>query len=487
MGTYNFEKKSAEENTRIPHHDGTVKFDGWVNVLTGLGMRGRDKNVHSHFWIERIFEQAELDQLYRSDGITRRIMDIVPAEMVRQGWEIEGDSDQKINSKMESIKASYSLITVLRWARLYGGALCVMGIADGLPLEEPVDEKNIRDVKWLHVFDRFQAFSRDGTFEKDLNSPNYGFPNVYTVNDTRTGALFYVHHSRILRADWSILPPRQQNFNNGWGDPLIQSIYNELKNYSTAFANAGLIMQDFVNYTLSIPNLAELIASQCADNQVMKRLDILNLTKGATNTMILDAQEKYEKSSTNISGVPELLDRFMLALSAVSGVPVSLLFGRSAAGLNSTGDNDVRNFYDMVKQEQETKLKPMLEKLTRYIMLSKDGSFAGIEPENWSVQFVPLWQNTEEQEALVRKIIAETDAIYLDRGVLDAAEVAVSRFGGNRWSMNTEVALEAREGGFDPKEVEELEKEKAAQETPPPGIGPDFMPTGVGSRYRGAL
>lgn len=31
-----------------------------------------------------------------------------------------------------------------------------MGIADGLPLEEPVDEKNIRDVKWLHVFDRYQ-------------------------------------------------------------------------------------------------------------------------------------------------------------------------------------------------------------------------------------------------------------------------------------------------------------------------------------------
>ena len=304
MGTYNFEKKSAEEQSRTPHQDGSVKSDGWVNVLTGLGMRGRDKNVHSHFWIERIFEQAELDQLYRSDGITRRIMDIVPAEMVRQGWEIEGDSDQKINSKMESIKASYSLITVLRWARLYGGALCVMGIADGLPLEEPVDEKNIRDVKWLHVFDRFQAFSRDGTFEKDLNSPNYGFPNVYTVNDTRTGALFYVHHSRILRADWSILPPRQQNFNNGWGDPLIQSIYNELKNYSTAFANAGLIMQDFVNYTLSIPNLAELIASQCADNQVMKRLDILNLTKGATNTMILDAEEKHEKSTTNISGIP---------------------------------------------------------------------------------------------------------------------------------------------------------------------------------------
>ena len=482
MGTYNFKKKSSEEQSRIAHHDSAVKSDGWINVLTGLGLRGRDKNVHAQFRLEKIFEQAELDQLYRSDGVTRRIMDIIPSEMVRQGWEIEGDSDQKTNAALETIKANFNLITLLRWARLYGGALCVMGIADGLPLEEPVDEKNIRDVKWLHVFDRYQSFSRDGTFEKDLNSPNYGFPNVYTVNDTRTGALFYVHHSRILRIDWSILPPRQQNFNNGWGDPLIQSIYDELRNYSTAFANAGLIMQDFVNYTLSIPNLAELIASQCADNQVMKRLDLLNMTKSATNTMILDAAEKYEKSSTNIVGIPELLDRFMLALSAVSGVPVSLLFGRSAAGLNATGDNDVRNFYDMVKQEQESKLKPVLEKLTRYIMLSKDGPFSGIEPDNWSIQFVPLWQNTEEQEANIRKIVAETDAIYLDRGVLDPTEVAVSRFGGNRWSMNTEVDLEARKEGFDPEELSELEQEKKAQESPPPGIGPDFMPTGIGSR-----
>lgn len=482
MGTYNFEKKSSEELSRVPHNDGSIKVDGWMNVLTGLGIRGRDKNVNAHFRMNRVFEQAELDQLYRSDGVSRRIMDIIPAEMIRQGWEVEGDSNQATNSKMEEIKANYNLTTLLRWARLYGGALCVMGIADGLPLDEPVDEKNIRDIKWLHVFDRYQSFSRDGTFEKDLNSPNYGYPNVYTVNDTRTGALFYVHHSRILRTDWSILPPRQQNFNNGWGDPLIQSIYDELRNYSTAFANAGLIMQDFVNYTLSIPNLAELIASQCSDNQVMKRLDILNLTKSATNTMILDAEEKYEKATTNISGIPELLDRFMLALSAVSGIPVSLLFGRSAAGLNATGDNDIRNFYDLVKQEQESKLKPMLEKLTRYIMLSKDGPFSGVEPENWSIQFVPLWQNTEEQEALIRKTVAETDAIYLDRGVLDPAEVAVSRFGGNRWSMNTEIDLESRKNGYDPAEIAELEQAKKEIETPQPGIGPDFMSTGLRSR-----
>jgi uncharacterized protein len=69
--------------------------------------------------MERIFEQAELDQLYRSDGVTRRIIDLVPSEMVRQGWEIEGDSGQEVNCKMEEIKTNHNLTTLLRWARLY--------------------------------------------------------------------------------------------------------------------------------------------------------------------------------------------------------------------------------------------------------------------------------------------------------------------------------------------------------------------------------
>ena len=229
------------------------------------------------------------------------------------------------------------------------------------------------------------------------------------------------------------------------------------------------------------------MASASGDNTVMKRLNILNLAKSNTNTAILDANERYEKLTTNVTGIADLLDRFMLALSAVTRIPVSLLFGRSAAGLNATGDNDVRNFYDAVKQEQESKLRGVLEKLIRYIMISKDGPFDGVEPEDWLLQFVPLWQNTEEQDALTRKLVAETDSMYLDRGVIDASEVAVSRFGGNKWSMNTEIDLEMRERESDhPEEIKELEAEKEKLSTPAPTEGPDVMGTGLpGAALRG--
>lgn len=461
-----------------------INNDGWMNVLTGLGICGRDKKQNASFRISNLFNRSELDQMYRSDGVSRLIIDLFANEMVRQGWEIEGDSLGKLVNKMEELKVNEAMTNLIKWSRLFGGGICIMGIADGLPLDQPVDEAGLRDVQWLRVFDRYQAYSRDGTFESDLNSPNYGFPNVYTVNDNRTGAIFFVHYSRILRMDWNILPPRWQNFNQGWGDPLLQTVYEELRNYSTAFSNTATIFEDFVNTILYIPNLSQIIASQCGSNQVMQRLNILNMTKSNMNTAVIDGDERYEKLTTNVTGISDLLDRFMIALSAVTRIPVSLLFGRSAAGMNSTGDNDVRNFYDAVKQEQESKLRGCMEKLIRYIMISKDGPFNGVEPENWSLQFIPLWQNTEEQDAITRKIVAETDAIYMDRGVLDSSEVAISRFGGNKWSMNTEIDIKEHESAkFSDSEVEDLEKEKEESSTPNPTQGPDFMGTGIGGSY----
>lgn len=486
--TYIQEQKSLIAKVKQVHNDNFVRSDGWMNILTGLGVCGRDKKENAFFRITRIFNRSELDQMYRSDGVLRLVIDIFANEMIRQGWELEGDSEGKVLGKLEELNCNVSMTNLIKWARLFGGGVCIMGIADGLPLDQPVDERAIQDVQWLRVFDRYQVYSRDGTFESDLNSPNYGFPNVYTVNDNRTGAVFFVHYSRVLRMDWNVLPPRWQNFNQGWGDPLIQTIYEELRNYSTTFSAMATLMQDFVNKVLYIPNLAQIMASQCGDQNVMKRLNILNMAQSVTNTAVLDADERYEKLSTNISGLPEMMDRFMIQLSAVTRIPVALLFGRSAAGLNATGDNDVRNFYDAVKQDQEAKLKPALEKLVRYIMISKEGPFNGVEPEDWSIQFIPLWQNTEEQDALTKKLVAEVDAMYIDRAVLTPEEVAISRFGGNKWSANTEIDMKAREHmSAHPEELGELEEEKEEHETVQPTEGPDIMSTGLPSRGMGTL
>ena len=440
----------------------SVKGDGWMNILTGLGVRGRDKNLATSFRMCVKLGPATLDEIYRADGMTRRIIDIVPEEMVRQGWEIENDPTGFIGVRLDELNINATMMNMLRWSRLYGGSLGVLGIADGRSLEEPVNMQNVRELKWIHVFDRYSVSSANGTIDTDLNSPNYGKPIHYLVSDPRTGGTFVVHHSRTIRCDWNELTPRWTRDNDGWADPVLQSIYEELKNYSSAFANCGVIIHDFVNSVLKIPGLGQLLASQCGDSQVTQRINILNMAKSTLNTMVIDGEEDYSKLTTNVAGISDLLDRFMLTLSAVTGIPITLLFGRAPSGLNATGEADIRNFYDMIKQKQQGKLRSMLNRVIELIFLSKDGPYKGIEPKDWNLEFMPLWQNSEEEEANLRKTVAETDAIYIDRGVLDPSEVAISRFGGSRWAMHTEIDLNERENGFDQQEIDTLEREENA-------------------------
>lgn len=473
--------RDNSRSLRVTVLTGAPQFqtDSWMNFFTGLGVPGRDKNTATCFRsCLRVYSWKELDDLYRSDGLTKRIIDLIASEMLRQGWEVDGDPDGLILSQLEEMNVYAKLTSLIQWSRLYGGALIVMGIVDGRSLDQPVNVENIQAIDWMHVFDRWQCQIMCDYINVDLNDENYGYPDYYMINDYRTGTNFLVHHSRVLRMDWSILPPRERFYNQGWGDSVIASIYEELKNYGTAFGNTAVIMQDFVNGVLNIPGLSNDMAGSCGEAETMlrRRLDFANLAKGTTGMFVLDGEETYQKLSTNVAGLADLIDRFMLSLSSVTGIPVTLLFGRAPAGLNATGDADIRNFYDSVKQFQELKLKPVLEKLTYYFMKDKSGPWKGKEPKNWSIQFTPLWQNTEEQEAQVKRTTAETDCMYIDRGVLTADEVAISRFGGDRFSTNTLIDTKLRENGYDPDEVQDLQRQKETEikdEPPEPTTGPD--------------
>lgn len=476
-GIKNFFSKSNANQLKEKVNN-VVKNDSWMNGYTGLGQSGRDKATGTFFAACRTFSLIELDDLYSACGIARRIIDIVASDMTRQGWEIEGDSEGKILSQLEEMQAYTKITQMIQWSRLYGGSVILLGIVDGRPLDQPVNLNNIRKIAWMQVYDRWQCVVQYDFICRDFNSENYGCPDLYEITDNWTGNTFLVHYSRLLRMDWGTLSPRERARNNGWCDSAIAPIYEELKNLGAAYGNMATIMHDFVNGVIKIPNLSQMISMSCNENEnlLMRRLNFANLTKGIQGMLVIDAEENFEKLSTNVSGLSEMLDRFMLSVCSVTGIPATLLFGKSPAGLNATGDSETRNYYDMVKQFQEMKLKPILEKLTYYLMRSIDGPFKGVELENWSIQFSPLWQNTEEQEANMRRTVAETDAIYIDRGVVDANEVAISRFGGDRWSMNTLIDIEARENGFDPNEIEDLEyqKEKEIEKMPPePSIGPN--------------
>jgi hypothetical protein len=97
--------------------------------------------------------------------------------------------------------------------------------------------------------------------------------------------------------------------------------------------------------------------------------------------------------------------------------------------MNSTGESDMRNYYDTVRSIQSTDLQPILLYLLRII-----SAWQKI-PEPY-IKFLPLETMNEKQQAELDKLNvdkdkleADTYKIYVDMGALDPYEVRFLKFG----------------------------------------------------------
>ena len=414
-----------------------TRSDIWSNTITYLGIRGKDRTQSNVFTKDNSLTMDELETLYRNDGFARRIIDFISSEMVREWFTIEGDTDDRIMKYLKTLDAKNSMSDLVTWSRLFGGAIIIIGADDGGELSEPLNERAIRSVDFLHVFDRTQIDWNESDLYTDPTNPKYGSPEIYRITPTSNQNIFSVHETRVLRLNGERIPIRTSDTNNGWGDSALQSIYTQLKNLGASYGIVANIMEDFIQTVLKIDNLQEILENGDED-LIRKRLDIIDTSRHVSNTILMDAREDYEKQSSSVAGLDALVDRFALALSGATGIPYTFLMGRPPSGLQASGDADIRMFYDMIKSRQEDQLQPLLERLIS-VILSASNSPSNLSINDITIEFVPLWQMDEMEQAQHRKTVAEADAIYLDRGVVSSGEVAISRFGGSAYSPETSI------------------------------------------------
>jgi hypothetical protein len=158
-----------------------------------------------------------------------------------------------------------------------------------------------------------------------------------------------------------------------------------------------------------------------------------------------------------------VIAQFWLRLAAAAGMPLSLLVGQVKGGLGDAGNTDLRFFYDRVAAMQRRILVPVLKKLVRYLMLSKEGPTKGVVPERWEIKCRPLYRLDALQEATRRKTVAETDHIYMQDGVLTTPEVATGAFGKAEFSAERTIDIEGRRKVAMQEKAARAERMKQAQ------------------------
>lgn len=432
----------------VPVSEYQARFDGWANILTQMGYAGRDKRMAGRM-TATLLEYEQLEQLWRGDDVAARAIEVVPREMLRQGFGLRIPDDKKVSTakkitaQLDDLKASERLYDGLCNERAFGGGAVLVGADDGASsMMQPLNLKALKAVRWLTALNKQEVYAEK--YYEDPAQPRFGEVEFWRIQPQMgAGASVTVHESRLLLFKGICISRRQVYSNQGWGDSVLLRAYETIRDFAQGYGGAAALLQDFSQAVYQIEGLSDLIADN-QDNVIQERFRIMELARSILRAVVIDKEETFERKTTNLTGLSDILDKFMVRLAAALEMPVTLLMGQSPAGLNATGDSDIRWFYDSIKSKQNNKLKPPLEHLIRLLFLSKEGPTSGKEPESWQVEFNPLWQLTAMEEAEMRNKQANTDKTYIDAGVLTADEVAHSRFGGEKYSTDTVLDLEER-------------------------------------------
>lgn len=448
--------------------------DSWANVFTGRGMQNRDKRTGGYFAKNYKLGRDELANLYIYDGMSKRVVDVKIEDMTREGYHIINDIDDLILKASRNLKFFRCLREAITWQEVFGGSLIVMIIDDDQDLDQPLNENNIRKIDSLKVFDRYQIHLSASNLYDNPSDENYGEPKTYPIYPDGGMSPFEVHETRVLRFDGILLPTLERVGNQYWHDSPYQAYFERLRGIGNTYTNIETIIEEFIIGKLKISNLENLIQTDGA-NSALNRLHLLDMSKHILNTLLLDENEDFERISANVTGLEELTTKIESALSAITGIPVSRLFGQSPKGLNAAGQENMqlKSYYDMIDSKRENDMKKQIERFNYLLMKSKEGPTKGQYHDDWIVEFPPLWQPTEQEQAQTRKLHAETDKIYIETEVLTPEEVATSHFGGIDYDSEITLSeahtkfIETREkmlgkaainGVFENKEEKENEK-----------------------------
>ena len=240
--------------------------------------------------------------------------------------------------------------------------------------------------------------------------------------------------SRTLRFRGISTSRRRFAHNQGWDQSVVDVIYETMRGFESSFDSMSHLMTDSAQGVFTIKGLAKMLS---ADDQgvVLTRLALLDQYRSSVRAVPIDEGEKFERASTGgMDGMAAVLDRIMLRLSAATGIPVSVLMGRSPAGLNATGESDTRIWYDLIRAQQRRQLLAPLNRLVEMILRSRNGPTGGVVPDTWSINFRSLWQMTDAEAVEVRAKQAEVDRIYVEMGAVTPEKIAEARWVDGEWT-----------------------------------------------------
>jgi len=383
--------------------------DGLESMAMRLGARQRDM---SYSRVNLLTDQRhQLDALWFEDWCSRKICDKKSRDMTRR-WRTVKSNDLSAEQleQFERLERRLNVREIVRqahqWASLYGtGAIVLVGNGSDQTIEWGEDEKLMR----LVALDRW-SISADGSKELNVLSPNFGLPERFLIKGMQS-----VHRSRIILVHAGERPPSDTE--SLWGTSDLEGVYEAVKRFDMMSLNIGDLVTECKVDVFKMGGLAEKITAGL-EPEIIALMSAVQAIKSTTNSVLIDGDTEYEQKELTFAGLRDLLVEFRNTVAGAADMPVTVLFGQSAAGFAS-GQEDIQNHHESIHGLQESRLRPVFNRLDPVLARMLWGGM----PSDWWFDFPPLTELTAEQRANVLNATATACGALVDRGILREDQV----------------------------------------------------------------
>lgn len=419
------EKRASRQVKLLP--DGTqtsgVTMDSFVNFQNRLGV-GADNILSSsgYSFNPLTRNRVQLEWMHRGSWLAGQVVDVVGDDMTRAGTEPFSDVPPQVNETMEramtGLRIWDHINETVRWARLYGGCLAV-ALIDGQDPRTPLNLNAIGpgQFKGLLVLDRWMVEPSLEDLVTDLG-PSLGLPKYYRVSQSAPalrGAA--IHHSRVmLRLEGAQLPYQQRLTENLWGASVLERLNDRMIAFDLASTGAAQLVNKSYLRTLKMKDFRSIVAAGGKVLEgVVKYVEMMRRMQGIEGVTLIDGEDEFEVQEHGaFGGLSDILNKFGEQLSGATQIPLVRLFGQSPAGLNATGESDMRMYYDHIKQQQQKTLFTGVNTITKVIAKSMNVPL----PSHLHVAFRNLWQLTDVEKADIAGKVGDTVGKAMDSGII---------------------------------------------------------------------
>lgn len=404
--------------------------DAFSNPLFRLGFGSQSPLEATEYPMTRMTDNyALLNSLYRDNWVVQNVVGIIPDDMTKEWFTLSGtitpDQRAEFERAQRTTQLQQKINEGLRWGRLYGGAaglILIKGQED--MLEDPLDLETILPGSFvgIYIFDRWCGITPDMGLVNDMADPDFGLPEYYTINGEESRIVARVHHSRIIRFTGRDLPFLEKIAEMYWGESEVEALYHDVVKHDNVANNmAALTFRANID-TMAVDNLNQLFSMTSTEQQrrFWNTMQAQSVMKSNFGMQLVNKGDEITNTQYSFAGLPEVYDSMCLDLAGAARIPVTKLFGRAPAGMNATGESDLRNYYDYVDTLRESKLRPILEKLLPILCMSLWGQV----PKGLTINFPTLWTPTamEIAEIALKKAQAIRDTFQAGLFRADTAQ-----------------------------------------------------------------